>query len=420
MKRLVLLSLSLAAMACTVSTQPGPQRPQNRVVEQPPPPPPATEVPAPSRDHRHDHHQQPPPPPPPPTSTVVASGFDGRGHTLIAEVPLDARRGAASIPVRSDLTPQRFVLVIEGGDATITDFSVSHGRSRDQLDANHAFRNSARVKEIDFIGNRDTIRNIDVRFRAASGNPTLQVWFANKAPGAEPATWNKSGYGLIGEGKLEPAGNKSIRINSTARDGAPRRLMLVVEGGDAEVQSLSLVGASGKQDLAIGHTFGNDTRTKGIDLQGRFPIRAFEVNYRVISGRPVLQLWAAGIVGSTPAPAPAPGGWDPTGYTQAAEHAFDARRDVANINLKAQTAGPQRIAFQVEGGDVQITDVLLHYGRGTTGENRNASVSGTFNASNASRVIELAGNQRPFHHVEVRYKVVSGRPKITFWTSETR
>ena len=415
MNRIAILSFALAVSACTVSTGPGPAYPQ----QQPPPP--------------HEPGQPPPPatqpaPPPPPPQAPTPSGFSSRGHTMITEANPDPRRGVLAFPVTSDATPQRIVLVVEDGDIFVDDVVVTYTTgARADTGARQAFNNAGRVKIIDILGNRNPIKHVEVRYRDVAGRPRVQLWFANKAPGPEPAQWDRGGYAMLGEGKIDPA-KKSITFTSSERAAAPQKLMVVVEGGDIDITNIAIQHGDPSQGAALGPKvdrqvagrFTNGARNREIDLRGnRYPVRAFEVFYHTVAGRPVVQIWAAGMVGAAPAPAPTQAGWDKTGWKKLTQNPFTLNRTSLNLPTKNSPPAPQKLMLVVDDGDVAVDEVIVYYTRsGKPGDSVSTRVGQTFNGNNHNIAVDLSGNRRPVDYIEIRYKNTAGHPTVQVWAPE--
>jgi hypothetical protein len=324
MKRMILVAIALTAMACTVQTRPDPV-----YASQPPPPPPepATSEPPPHRPHR-PHRPRPsdpapaPAPLPPPSTAPSGSGWSGRGYTLIQEFVPDPARPVAVVVVKNETAPQRIALVVEDDDFLVDGVLVRYwhptnaetpGQNWD-AGVQQNFVNGSRVRVIDLRGNRSAIRTIEIRYRNLVGRPRVQVWFANagavQAPvptqrptPAPAAPWNSAGHTMLGKQALDPQ-RGHVLIASSNRVKAPQSLVFTVEGGEVEIANVVVQHGhettpntlGPKNETAVNHTFSGAAPTKVIDMRGnRNPVRTFDVSYKVLSGRPVLQIWASGI-----------------------------------------------------------------------------------------------------------------------------
>ena len=107
--------------------------------------------------------------------------------------------------------------------------------------------------------------------------------------------------------------------------------------------------------------------------------------------------------------------FDPSGWTVLGEQTVEGRGDRDVIEVGGKDAGRfDRVAIVVLDSDVEVNDIVILFGNGTTFEPK---LKHAFREGTRSRVIDLPGKDRAIRAVELHYGNTpgTGKARVQVW-----
>jgi hypothetical protein len=177
----------------------------------------------------------------------------------------------------------------------------------------------------------------------------------------------------------------------------------------------------------VKHVFRNGSRSRVIDLPGVVrKIRSISFRYGNLSayGQAKVAVYGRDVpVGASrpdpnyrpePGPGPRPGAWSSRGWARLGSADVRGRRDRDSIRVGRVRGGFKAITVQVDGGDLEMHDVVVTFGNG---QKFSPKVRHRFREGSRTRLIDLPGNRRQIRRIDFRYGNLpgSGRANVTVW-----
>jgi hypothetical protein len=107
--------------------------------------------------------------------------------------------------------------------------------------------------------------------------------------------------------------------------------------------------------------------------------------------------------------------FDPSGWTVLGEQTVEGRGDRDVIEVGGKEAGRfDRVAIVVQDSDVEVEDIVILFGNGTTFEPK---MKHFFREGTRSRVIDLPGKDRAIRAIELHYSNTpgTGKARVQVW-----
>ena len=257
----LLLSVCLAAAACTghavVSTGPGPSRPM--------------------------------PPPPPPGPGPAPWHFDAAGYELLGSAWVNGNVDHDVIPVgkRDGVPFTNIVVVVTESDLEMMDMTVVFmNKDRYSPKITHYFRENSRTRAIDLPGKARYIDHIEMTYRNLPGGGRAKVEIYGKdthagtagggAPPPPPAPppvveekWDPTGWTMLGTQTVAGRRDKDVFAVGGKKFGYMDQIRVVVKDSDLEMADLVVAFENGdKFEPKLKHIFKEGQRSKVIELPG--------------------------------------------------------------------------------------------------------------------------------------------------------
>jgi hypothetical protein len=357
-------------------------------------------------------------PPPRPTRVAPPVRWDSSGWILLGEHQVQGRRDRDIIDVgRRAGDFDRLTLVVQDGDVEMLGMLVRFAdRTTYAPPLRHYFREGGRTTAIDLPGRGRAIRTIELSYGRArgGGRAVVQVW--GRARAAErPSGWAAQGWVPLGRVSVR-GGNDHDTIRVGERKGTYRKLMLVVERGEVEVDKMVVTFDNGrKQAPAMKHLFREGSRNRPVDLQGndRF-IDSILLNFGKSSGDAIVEVWGKegdGVPSTAPRPIRAQ--WDNRGWQRIGEQQVGGSRDRDIIVLRGNPRY-SRLMLVVEDSDLELNAMVVKF---RNGERYTPNLRARFSEGSRTRSIDLPGAAREIEHIELRYGNLpgGGRASVQVW-----
>lgn len=378
------------------------------------PVPAPTSVPPPAR---------PLPPPPGRPMPPPRPYNDARSWKLLAEAPIPANKTSARLMFpepQNQPTLSAMVIVVTGGEFRMQNTNLMYrNRVTSSISVDQVFRDGDR-KEIDLRASAGRpLWYFEFRYPAVSvkGYPRVQVWGIESSPTTTPTPqpvpqpipqpvpqpqWDPRGWTMLGQKEVTGRADRDT-IFIGRDDGAFTSLTLEAIGNDIELFDMLVTFGDGQTYAPnLRYTFREGQRTRSFDLPGGARvIKKVEFRYGNLpgNGRTKVQLW--GKAGA--APPPPVDQWQ--GWTLLGEKSIDGRVDRDTINVGRGEGRFSKMVFVVEGGDVDIFNVTIKFGRGRPYD---MALRQSFRAGTTSREIDLPGDRTVIKWIDLVYGTARG------------
>jgi hypothetical protein len=224
--------------------------------------------------------------------------------------------------------------------------------------------------------------------------------------------WSSEGWVMLGENTVQ--GRRDFDTIEMGRGtGRYRKIMIVVHDADVVLQNFTVHFSNGEKQSNNGQMFfRGESRSHAMDLSGsarsiqRITYLAKDTRGR---GKARVQVWGEKASmhrdggdgpGHPPGHGGGGGGWNNRGWEKLGEQAVNGRNDVDTIHVGRREGRFRRIAIVVEGGEVELHDMVVTF---HNGETFRPAIRHHFRQNATSREIDLPGDTRSIRNVTFRY-----------------
>jgi hypothetical protein len=358
--------------------------------------------------------------------------WDNKGWTYLGEQLVHGKRDHDTIKVGKDAGVfNKITIVVEDSDLQMYDVIVKFGNGESfEPKTKLHFKEDSRTRAIDLPGNARWIEKVEFYYGnlGRRGKARVELWGQHIAetppiidrpettpPPPPPPMWREYGWTLLGERTVKGRRDRDV-IQVPAYQGRFDQLTFKASDHDVEVTKITIWFASGKKAvIKDAHFFKEGSRTRTIDLPGnKKRIKKIELRYKNI-GRDqhaTFQVWGRDTSeGDDPRPR-ADRGW-----TSLGEQTVNGKNDRDVIKVGAAEGKFTKLVLRIEGSDLELHDMIVHFGNGDTFEPK---LRHHFREGARTQVIDLPGDARTVTKVEFRYSNLGrdGQAKVELFGYE--
>jgi hypothetical protein len=354
---------------------------------------------------------------------AAAQRWSSDGWVMLGENVVAGHRDFETIEMgRGAGRFRKLMIVVHDAEVLLQNFTVTfHNGETFRPSTWMVFRGESRTIPIDLPGDARGIDRITYLARdlRSFGMARVQVWgekasaYVDDGGGARRAPYRvPEGWALLGEERVH--GRRDFeRIPVRREAGRFKRILIVVHEADVVLDNLSVRFHGGETfSPSMRMLFRAETRSYPIDLPDtRYggEARAIEeITYLARDlrsyGTARVQVWGeqarwrAGDPGSGMADDE---GWrERRGWSKLGETAVHGRADTDTIWVTRGNNRYRRMMFHVEGGDVEIYDMVITF---ANGETFRPDLRHQFRDGQDSRAIDLPGDTRMIQKIQFTY-----------------